>query len=103
MEEIKITEEDYKDLLIASLPTRPTAPAAFGGKGYSATELKEAFDAFPMLISKRLNMLLEYIEKGYILSYIKCPSGDDLEYVLEQIQNTLSVILNHLGISVEGE
>ena len=38
MNSSKITEADIADLKISTLPTRPTAPAAFGGKGYTATE-----------------------------------------------------------------
>ena len=43
----KITDSDISALKISSLPTRPTAPAEFGGKGYTATELKAAFADLP--------------------------------------------------------
>ena len=53
-----ISNEEYSPLKIANLPTRPTAPLEFGGRGYSPTELKCAFDALPMLAINRINSLL---------------------------------------------
>ena len=60
-------------MLIASLPTRPTAPSAFGGKGYTATEMKAAFDQLPLLIIERLNSLIDDVETGDICAGI--PTG----------------------------
>ena len=60
----KISDSETESLKIASLPTRPTAPTAFGGKGYTATEMKEAFDKLPMRIIKEFNSLIEEIENG---------------------------------------
>ena len=100
MEELRIKEEDYKNLLVASLPTRPTAPAAFGGKGYSAAELKEAFDKFPTFLANRFNLLLEYIDNGDILTLNNHQSGDNLAILLDDMRRAIDVILNHLGISV---
>lgn len=57
----KIENQDIKDILIASLPTRPTAPRELGGKGYGASEMKEAFDKLPLYIVERYNSLLEDI------------------------------------------
>lgn len=61
MNSSKITEADIADLKISTLPTRPTAPAAFGGKGYTATEMKAAFDRLPLYIIERYNELIEDI------------------------------------------
>jgi hypothetical protein len=55
---------------ISSLPTRPTAPTAFGGKGYSATEMKEAFDRLPLYVAERLNSLIDDIESGSLADLI---------------------------------
>lgn len=57
----KILAEEIRDLKISSLPTRPTASVAFGGKGYTSTELKEAFDKLPLFIIERYNALVEDI------------------------------------------
>ena len=57
----KIEDSDIASLKISSLPTRPTAPAAFGGKGYTATEMKEAFDRLPLYIIERFNRLVDDI------------------------------------------
>ena len=54
----KIYNSDVRDILISSLPSRPTAPPAFGGKGYGASEMKEAFDKLPLYIIERYNELL---------------------------------------------
>ena len=70
----KITESEIAPLCIASLPTRPTAPTAFGGKGMTSTEMKEAFDKLPSLIIERFNALIDDIESGNITESI--PVGD---------------------------
>ena len=57
----KITDAEITPLKIASLPTRPTAPTAFGGKGYTSTQMKEAFDKLSLLIIERFNSLLDEI------------------------------------------
>lgn len=64
----KITESEIQPLSIASLPTRPTAPTAFGGRGYSSVEMKECFDKLPRLVIERLNELIEELDSGIITS-----------------------------------
>lgn len=61
MKATKITSGDIADKTVASLPTRPTLPTAFGGKGYTATEVKEAFDKLPLYIIERFNELIDDI------------------------------------------
>lgn len=61
MKSKKITESDISALRVSSLPTRPTAPAEFGGKGYTPKELKEAFDKLPLYIIECYNALIEDI------------------------------------------
>ena len=55
----KITEDEIRGMKISSLPTRPTAPTSFGGRGYTAKEMKEAFDKLPLYIIDRFNSLLD--------------------------------------------
>jgi hypothetical protein len=55
----KITETEISELKVASLPTRPTAPTAYGGRGYTAKEMKAAFDKLPLFIASRFNALLD--------------------------------------------
>ena len=62
MNATRITDEEITALSVASLPTRPTSPAAFGGGGYTAKEMKAAFDRLPLLLAKRYNSLLEDAE-----------------------------------------
>lgn len=56
-----ITNEEIRECGVSSLPTRPTAPTAFGGRGYTAGELKAAFDRLPCLIIDRLNSLISEV------------------------------------------
>ena len=70
MKTTKITRGETESMLIASLPTRPTAPSAFGGKGYTAAEMKAAFDRLPIFIIERFNMLLDEITSGEICESI---------------------------------
>ena len=58
----KIEKTEYEDLEISSLPTRPTASSAFGGRGYSSREMKAAFDKLPLFIIERLNSLIDDIQ-----------------------------------------
>ncbi len=62
MKATKITQNEIKGLTVSSLPTRPTAPASLGGKGYSAGEMKAAFDRLPLYIIERYNELISDIE-----------------------------------------
>ena len=61
MNATKITDGELNEARVASLPTRPTSPSAYGGRGYTATEMKEAFDKLPLLVAERYNLLLEDI------------------------------------------
>lgn len=61
MNTTKILESEISDFKISSLPSRPTAPTAFGGKGYTSAEMKAAFDKLPLYIIERFNMLLDDI------------------------------------------
>ena len=57
----RITDADIAGLGVSSLPSRPTAPRSFGGAGYTAKEMKAAFDRLPLFIISRLNLLIEAI------------------------------------------
>ena len=59
----KITDTEINNNRVASLPTRPTASASFGGKGYSAAEMKAAFDKLPLIIIEQFNNLLDDITR----------------------------------------
>ena len=112
MKSKKITDGDINDKKVASLPTRPTAPAAFGGKGYTATELKEAFDSLPMFLVEKYNELIADIQgedggnicdavktgitdthtlaelfvdvvNGNFITYLSAPTGSVAEYLLK--------------------
>ena len=85
----KLTEAEMAPLRIASLPTRPTANSSFGGKGYTSTEMKEAFDLLPNLIAERLNALIEDALDGSLAeSMVVNESGETLSAVLKRLSNS---------------
>ena len=55
----KIFADDIEDLKVSSLPSRPTAPTSFGGRGYTASQMKAAFDRLPLFIIERFNSLID--------------------------------------------
>ncbi len=55
----KISASEISDLRISSLPSRPTAPVKNGGSGYTAADMKAAFDRLPLFIIERLNSLID--------------------------------------------
>ena len=73
MKATKILKTETEPLSVASLPTRPTAPTAFGGSGYSSSELRAAFDKLPLLVAERYNAVLDDIISGAIADVI--PTG----------------------------
>lgn len=74
----KLTEAEMQPLRISSLPTRPTAPTAFGGKGYTSVQMKEAFDLLPNLIAERFNALIEDITSGELADSLPNDSCEEL-------------------------
>ncbi len=85
-----ILESEYAPLCIAALPSRPTASSAFGGRGYTATQLKEAFDRLPLLIIRRFNALLSDIGStgaGSLASEI--PTGLESGHTLKNLFDDL--------------
>ena len=80
-----ILESEYAPLCIAALPSRPTASSAFGGRGYTATQLKEAFDRLPLLLIRRFNQLLSDIESQDANSLSNTiPTGLETDHTLAQ-------------------
>lgn len=57
----KITDSDIAKLKVSALPSRPTAPKSFGGAGYTASDMKAAFDRLPLYIISRFNELIDDI------------------------------------------
>ena len=92
MKATTITENEIKNLKVASLPTRPTSPKSFGGNGYTATQMKEAFDKLPLFIIEKFNALIsDILDTGAdsiaheIATGIK--SGHTLSDMFEDISN----------------
>lgn len=72
----RISQSEIASLKISSLPSRPTAPVSFGGRGYTATEMKAAFDALPLFITERLNALIDELGGEGFEALVKAvPSG----------------------------
>lgn len=55
----KITDSEISKLKISSLPTRPTLPTQYGGRGFTSVEMKEAFDALPLFLVEKFNSLID--------------------------------------------
>ena len=64
MKSARILEEEIRDMKISALPTYPTAPKSYGGVGYSAADMKAAFDRLPLYIIARFNALIDDIESA---------------------------------------
>ena len=128
MKSQKITDGDINEKKVASLPTRPTAPAAFGGKGYTATELKEAFDSLPLFLVEKYNELIEDIcgenggtitdavktgitdthtlseffldiTNGNLITYLAAPNGTVAQYLIN-LRSDIDKIAEKLKISL---
>ncbi len=123
----KILDSEIHDLKIASLPKRPTAKRGYGGEGYTAQEMKAAFDRLPMFLVERLNSLIEDIESegegkisesiktglyelhtladffadvknGNLSSYLTVGDGSLLQ-AISGLQTSISEIRSHLGLT----
>jgi hypothetical protein len=128
MKTTKITDGDINDKKIASLPTRPTAPRAFGGRGYTASELKAAFDLLPLFLVDKFNTLISDIsgedgesiadvlptgikdshtlgelfrdiKSGEFITYLAAPSGTVSEYLLK-LRADIDKLSRQLGITL---
>ena len=76
----RISEDEIAEMKVSSLPTRPTAPTAFGGRGYTATDMKQAFDKLPLYLVKKYNELIDAITAvadESIIDLIPSGLGDD--------------------------
>ncbi len=121
----KITDAEIAPLKVASLPTHPTSPEAYGGRGFNALEMKEAFDALGLYIVDKLNELIGSfsasgidsimqsiltpienkplysiitdITGGYFARYLRV-LGDTLENTVARISSDLATVKEHLGI-----
>lgn len=102
----KILDAEISNMLISSLPSRPTAPSAFGGRGFGAVEMKAAFDKLPLFLVSKINSLLEDIASGgedSVLGTIPTgiSEGHTLFNLLSDIKNgNLSGYLDVLGESL---
>ncbi len=86
MNATKILDSEIASLKIASLPSRPTAPTSFGGKGYTASEMKAAFDKLPLFIIERFNTLIEDIGSvGEMSLAAEIPTGISDDHTLSRL------------------
>lgn len=88
MKTTTITRTEIEPMLIANLPTRPTAPTAFGGKGYTASEMKAAFDRLSIYVMDRLNMLIDDIISGDVCDSV--PTGIAGAPTLDELLNAFT-------------
>lgn len=103
MKATKITSAEIAPLKVAALPSRPTAPTAFGGKGYSASDMKAAFDRLPLYIIDRLNLLIDDIKDAEILDDIMTGISDGhsiKELISDITSGQMASYLNVFGVSL---
>lgn len=98
-----ITKSELDPLKISALPTRPTAPTAYGGRGYTSEQMKQAFDRMPELIAQRLNTLIEDVKDGEVLDAI--PTGISevptlAELIAAITDGTLAGVMTVMGVSL---
>lgn len=126
----QIIEQDrIAGMLVAHLPTRPNAPTSLGGAGYTATDMKCAFDRLPLFLHGRINTLIEDItgenggsitdvvktqlfdghtlkdffddvKSGDATSYIKCFDSSLAEY-LQKLRSDINALAEKAGVSLE--
>ena len=104
MNEIRINEADIAELKVSSLPSRPTAPRALGGCGYTATEMKAAFDKLPLFIIQKFNLLLDSIKaegEGSISAEI--PTGIKDSHTLSDMLEDILTGVFSTYLQVSGE
>ena len=102
----KIYNSDIEHIMISSLPSHPTAPRSLGGRGYCASEMKEAFDKLPLHIIEHYNALIDDVTSfgetslaSAIPSGIK--DGHTLHNVFEDIKSgEIAAYLRILGKSL---
>lgn len=81
LNDLKITDEQAKAASVASLPTRPTSSAEYGGRGLTAQQMKEAYDKYPALVRKHFNDLISYLLGDAILGDMKYQSPDHAPFL----------------------
>ena len=126
-----IQNSEIEGLKISSLPSNPTANPNYGGLGYSAAQMKAAFDALPLFIIERLNTLIADITaspphsvSGAIKTGIRknwdhtladlfadfesgqlasylTVGGSSLASVIASLKEDIAAIKAHLGMEVE--
>lgn len=122
----KINESEIANLKVSSLPTRPTMPTQYGGKGYTAADMKAAFDLLPLFIVERFNSLIAdieatgeesvaakintglaqiknlyelflSIESGELAEVLRLRDGGSLAYEIAEIKDELDLIKKKIG------
>lgn len=97
---LEIKPSEAKSVEIASLPTRPTSSATYGGRGLTAQEMKKAYDAYPALIKERFNALIADLLSGIAINDIPFsipahePFGENIEQTVKGFLDAVGDILD---------
>ena len=93
---LEIKPSEAKAVEVASLPTRPTSSATYGGRGLTAQQMKAAYDAYPALIKERFNALIADLLSGSALEDIPftIPTHDPFG---TGIESTVKAYLEYVG------
>lgn len=93
---LEIKPSEAKAVEVASLPTRPTSSATYGGRGLTAQQMKAAYDAYPALIKERFNALIADLLSGSALEdiHFTIPTHDPFG---TGIESTVKAYLEYIG------
>ena len=107
MKSRKILTKEIATMTVSSLPARPSSPKEIGGRGYSAADIKAAFDRLPLYIIERFNELIDDVEsvgEESLAAAIRTGLKDShtLADLFADIQSgELTTYLNVGGVSLE--
>lgn len=105
---LEIKPSEAKAVEVASLPTRPTSSATYGGRGLTAQQMKAAYDAYPALIKERFNALIADLLSGSALEDIPFtipthdPFGSGIESTVKAYLEYIGKILDFANNSTDG-
>ena len=124
-----ISDSEISSMKISSLPSRPTLTTQYGGRGYTSSDMKAAFDALPLYIIEKFNSLISDIKApkeesicteintgipqspkladmlddiltGRFIEYLVSLDDEPLSVYLAKLRSDIDTIAQHIGVSL---